>query len=532
MTTATNRAQQADSSSPARATRAGAWLIAGASVALSLVQQCAVTDEVFFSGDAGLKALMARQWTRGDVGPQLNLQAAPWVEQLWNDGLYPFAPPFVFARSGEHLLAFPLAFIALSSPLYAWLGWRGLYVLPLLSLWLAWWAFWKLTDRLALSGAARMLSLAGLGLASFLTPYGSMVWEHAPAVALCVLGAVIALRPDESEPVYARDIAAGVLWGAALWLRLESVCFVAAGLLALRWLGVAPRRWLAMVSGVAIAGISLLVLNLALYGRPLGLHGEQTWDTSEAAIWSMSPGVLLAMMGGELLMRTPVMWLVLLSLALGLLTVRMRPNRRELVIGGWAVVTCVVTASVVPNDGGMQLGPRYLLPALPLIWLWVGLVWDRLALPHVLSRVARAALLVAVLLGVLSNSLGSTGLLRMNYASRVLPLLQSLRERGDRLVVVTHQYMVHDLESLMDERAFVWVHDDSQLLHACELAAEHGIRSFPVLAFSGDKSWLKPRIASSACALELTALGPRGQYALFEARNSARALTASAQPTR
>ena len=35
-------------------------------LALSIVQQCAIPDEVFYSGDGGMKALLAKQFARGD----------------------------------------------------------------------------------------------------------------------------------------------------------------------------------------------------------------------------------------------------------------------------------------------------------------------------------------------------------------------------------------------------------------------------------------------------------------------------------
>jgi len=120
-------------------------------LAPSIAQQCAIPDEVFYSGDGGMKALLAKQFARGDWHADLRLPADPWVEALWRDGLYPFGPPFVYADGERWLVQYPVPFMALSAPFYRWFGFRGLTIVPLLGLWLAWLSTALLLRRLHLA---------------------------------------------------------------------------------------------------------------------------------------------------------------------------------------------------------------------------------------------------------------------------------------------------------------------------------------------------------------------------------------------
>jgi hypothetical protein len=127
--------------------RGGPWLIMLAGAILSLTLVARIPDQVFFSGDGGLKLLLARQFAAGRWACDLQLPAEPWLRQLWEKGAYPFAPPFVYPLRGGHYLAFPVTFPFVTAPFYACFGYYGLYVLPLAGLWLTWLQFHLLCKR-------------------------------------------------------------------------------------------------------------------------------------------------------------------------------------------------------------------------------------------------------------------------------------------------------------------------------------------------------------------------------------------------
>ena len=128
-------------------------------VILSLYLLYHVRDEVFFSGDGGVKALLVKQYCRGEFSDALKLTSETWVEQTWRKGLYPFGPPFVYDLPRGHVVAFPLLFPIISTPFYALLGFRGLYVIPTLSLWILWIRFVSVARHLNLSPRIIAVSL-------------------------------------------------------------------------------------------------------------------------------------------------------------------------------------------------------------------------------------------------------------------------------------------------------------------------------------------------------------------------------------
>src|SRR5919199_4191616 len=108
-------------------------------VLFSLYLQLQIPDEVFFSGDAGPKMLLTKQFASGRFQVDLDLPVEPWVRNLWQSGLYPFEPPFVYQINNRYYIQYPFTFPLISSPFYAFFGWRGVYIIPLISIWIIWW---------------------------------------------------------------------------------------------------------------------------------------------------------------------------------------------------------------------------------------------------------------------------------------------------------------------------------------------------------------------------------------------------------
>ncbi len=199
-------------------------------------------------------------------------------ERLVYDIRYPgrrFDPELQFAHSDQRrglltmragklyfqrLPIFPL----LSLPLFRWLGFRGLYLLP------------------ALGGAASgVLALALLRprdrrfamwmLIAFGSPvyiYATLFWEHTLAVALGLAAAWLAFRISsitQKSPLRKMSgwIAVGLVLGISAYVRLELVIFASASLFA-HWVIGQDGRW-----GPALAGV-MFGLAMLPY-RPL--HG-------------------------------------------------------------------------------------------------------------------------------------------------------------------------------------------------------------------------------------------------------------------
>jgi hypothetical protein len=168
-------------------------------VLFSLYLQLQIPAEVFFSGDAGLKVLLTKQFASGNFKFYLDLPVESWVHNLWASGIYPFEPPFAYNIDNRYYIQYPFTFPLISAPFYTLFGWRGLYIVPLVSLWLIWWRFYIVCRCLHLGSTSIFIGLATLIFASPLTLYGAMFWEHTIAVAIAFYGlSIISIVPPKS----------------------------------------------------------------------------------------------------------------------------------------------------------------------------------------------------------------------------------------------------------------------------------------------------------------------------------------------
>lgn len=65
-------------------------------VIFTLYLQGKIVPGVYFSGDGGLKALLAKQLATDELRFDLITPTASWIHDLWHQGLYPYEPPFVY----------------------------------------------------------------------------------------------------------------------------------------------------------------------------------------------------------------------------------------------------------------------------------------------------------------------------------------------------------------------------------------------------------------------------------------------------
>ena len=202
------------------------WFIIGAGVAFSLYLLGQVPNGVYFSGDGGLKALLAQQLGEGNLRIDLITPDAEWIHQLWENGLYPYEEPFVYYLNDRYYITFPYPFSLITAPFYTLFGERGLYFIPLVSTWLIWIGFNLYCRYVKLSPFQQCLAVFLLIFASNLTLYAGMYWEHTLAVLFCLIGMIILLIPRESVTVK-EAIWAGFFVGLSAWISSEFLAMVA-----------------------------------------------------------------------------------------------------------------------------------------------------------------------------------------------------------------------------------------------------------------------------------------------------------------
>ncbi|MDJ0659028.1 MAG: dolichol-phosphate mannosyltransferase [Crocosphaera sp.] len=276
------------------------WFIIGAGVVFSLFLLGQVPNGVYFSGDGGLKALLAQQLSEGSLRIDLIPPDAEWVRQLWKDGLYPYEEPFVYYLNDRYYITFPYPFSLITAPFYALLGERGLYIVPLVSTWLIWISFNIYCRFLKLSQFQQCLSVFLLVFTSNLTLYSGMYWEHTLAVLFCLIGMIILLIPRESVTLK-EAILSGFFVGLSAWIRSEFLAMIATltflvGVMIIvrllsdfksetdvnlakklkldQFLYLGDKGWIFIITMYANVGL-FFITNKLIYGHSLGIHALQ-----------------------------------------------------------------------------------------------------------------------------------------------------------------------------------------------------------------------------------------------------------------
>ena len=446
------------------------------------------SDAIFYSGDGGLKYLMTKQFLKGDVSPALTLPSTPYLNDPGLNGMFPFDAPFVYAVGNRKVASFPLYFPLASAPFLKALGWRGLYALPAAGVFLT----WVLTLLLLLAaevGTATICTvLVSLMFASPLTLYGGMFWEHAPATFLAGIPLVLVLRKKGAHPTAASLFSLGVLSGAGVFLRPEVLVCVSSALGAcLLCLGNSRiRQILCFSGGVTLATGSFLIANQLIYGHPLGLHSVQV----------LHEGVRLSSLIQEGASRT----LKLLALfhsywPLGLFTLAGLPlafigssrrKRETLACFLVLVISIPLIALIVPNIGGKQWGPRYLLVLIPWAAVTFGLVAEAVMQYRTLWVKAPAWLLLAICLalGMELNTWQGTMNLAEDYRLRILPALRLLEAQPQQVVIVSHQYIAMELSALADTKIFLRVRNEEDISRVKTALLRQGIPSVLFVTFT------------------------------------------------
>ena len=391
-----------------------------AGILFSVYLQLKIPDGVFFSGDAGLKALLAQQFSAGNFRFDLDVPADQWVRDLWKNGLYPFDEPFVYNRFNRYYITFPFTFPLVSAPFHALFGYRGFYIIPLISLWAIWLSFYLACQRLKLKSVSTSIALATLIFASPLSIYSATYWEHTLAVALNFHGISTLLIPG-SQGLSKKDAAlSGILIGLSVWFREEILGLVtllcilvyAASLLMINKLEfLAKSKEFFVISMIATIAV-FFGLNTLIYHHPLGMHSVQIVEKF-SLLDRLSEGLNnLKEMGRDIFYYFPIAFFTILYLPFSLVL----KKRIKLTITMKIVyIICflfivAVALMVPPGAGGKQWGPRFLLVIMPLIALVaiIELKFIRRITRFGLRYIALAIFCVLFLIGVYINTYQGT----------------------------------------------------------------------------------------------------------------------------
>ena len=507
-----------------------------AGILFSVYLQLKIPDGVFFSGDAGLKALLAQQFSAGNFRFDLDVPADQWVRDLWKNGLYPFDEPFVYNRFNRYYITFPFTFPLVSAPFHALFGYRGFYIIPLISLWAIWLSFYLACQRLKLKSVSTSIALATLIFASPLSIYSATYWEHTLAVALNFHGISTLLIPG-SQGLSKKDAAlSGILIGLSVWFREEILGLVtllcilvyAASLLMINKLEfLAKSKEFFVISMIATIAV-FFGLNTLIYHHPLGMHSVQIVEKF-SLLDRLSEGLNnLKEMGRDIFYYFPIAFFTILYLPFSLVL----KKRIKLTITMKIVyIICflfivAVALMVPPGAGGKQWGPRFLLVIMPLIALVaiIELKFIRRITRFGLRYIALAIFCVLFLIGVYINTYQGTEFISENY-QRISPAIQFLRSQPDNVVAMSHQYVAQVLEAGVKNKVFFLAKDTQDLKSLGEALIAQGKQKFIYMCYprrpceipEERPEELKFSLKDQTFTIKLSPLGKFGIYPTYEA---------------
>lgn len=365
-------------------------------ILFSLFLQGQVADGVYFSGDGGLKALLAQQLAGGELRFDLIPPQEAWIQNLWHDGLYPYEEPFIYDVNNKYYITFPYTFPLVTAPFYALFGYRGLYLIPLVSTWIIWFNFAWVGRQLKLNNLIICLGLFALIFASYLSIYSAMYWEHTLAVTLSFAGISIFLIKSYPQGISVKNaLISGCLIGLAVWFRPEFLCLVGllTGLVILATLTVLFKEKIIFLkeinylnqNKIFFLGSMFLtvgtffVTNKLIYNHALGIHGIQAvekvaFQEKLLGAWQNFQGLSLALFD-----YLPIIYLPLIYLIIYLLQ-KCRNNiyLRAILISG-TVILLIISLGFLFTTG--QLGTiknlvKGLLPQLVLGLISIYLLKD------------------------------------------------------------------------------------------------------------------------------------------------------------
>jgi hypothetical protein len=515
-----------------------------ASVLFSLVVASTAREDLFYSGDGGVKFALTRQFARGELHADLRLPAEPWVADLWAHGLYPFEPPFAYEIDGRRYLKDPVFFPLVTAPLLAAFGWPGLYVLPVVSLWAVWIAFLLLARLLQVGPVTSSLALAAIVFASPLTLYGAMYWEHTLAVALSFGG--IALLAADGDARGWRCVAGGALVALSAWFRSEHYWLVAVlALLAVasRPLGLGLRRVPLVLAGLIVPMAALTAVNLALYGHPLGPHAFQITQPLGAVVRATNAAAtawrLLHLLVAYYPLAIPAFAVAIAIAARRLPMDPERPGTAAARLLAWtSLLYVVLVPAILPRpetggDGGKQWGPRFLLVAVPMLCALAALSAPRLQAlrSSALRAVAAVSFAAAFAMGAYRNAWAGTRELERDYAGRMRPLLEFIRSDPARVVAASEQFAAQEMIALADDRRFFFVKSPEDLERLGVAALRNGQGRFLLLSSDVVQGAGPIRADADVLFLSITPIARYGwRHVAHDVRVSRSALNPHSQP--
>jgi len=494
----------------------------------------ALPRKAFFSSDEGLKFIQMQNalrmgWSHfaldypgRDVDPDLTF--------------VPINNPPPLIRDGQIYAVYPIAFPLLTAPLFSLLGYTGLYLIPLASGLLS----PALTARLSrLANLDAVATALVLGLCTPLLFYSLLFWDHTLGVLLST-SALLLVATNLRAPRSWQLLLAGLILGAAVWIRTELYVMLLVVPFAYFFVsGRQARQTLMLGLGILISLLPLWLFQYLTYGNLIGPHLghfaslgnalpvtssrlaiiyylllESNSDPRFVFLYVMAfaaaatvmasprlrhaPSVVAGVFGALIVCSLPnlrqawsgipmggliatVPFLVLVPGLLFRATLTQVDRLLLAICGGYIALVCLTT----PVDPGLQWGPRFLLPVLPLASI-LALRGFASTMQDIRTPNRRA---------VIGVSLASTVVVSVLLQGSSIRLLHLIKNRDRQLIesaaqlpsawVISDEYgYAQYVAPLFYEKVFFYVRGQGDYEQLTEAMFSHGITTYAVATYA------------------------------------------------
>jgi len=438
-----------------------------------------IKEDVFFSGDAGLKFLMVKQIAKGGSFAALHLESPFWVNKIWSQGFYPFKVPFVYDASQGKIVSFPPAFQWLSSWLYKWFGWKGLYILPVISLTGLWFWFIMVMLRAGIKPIIISLGFFLLAFCSPLTFYGAVYWEHTTAILLMFSAVAFLITP---QPSFFYSLLSGMLLGVSVWFRPEMLLL---WLFFITTVLIINRRKSNLTNGIFIASsligiVTFFIFNAVTYSNILGAHSFQLSDPIGFIAYIRWKMVVLTHLNARDIIFFP---LIILIYALAIYNL-LRKSLFPLLISQLTAIIILFSLIVpfaLPNTGGKQWSARYLLPLVPLVITTCSLVLNYIDINKI-KKWSWFVLPPLVAYSLYINVYLAHKTLQNDYAYRVKPGLDFIKNEPYEIIIVQNQYIAQEFAALFEKKQIFLAEDQQSFNKLQQLLKAIGVSNIIYMA--------------------------------------------------
>jgi hypothetical protein len=498
-----------------------------------------VGDRAFWSPDSSIRYVQLVSLLRQRYEDVAAVYPGAWLDP--EARFYPVSKGFAAPRDGKVYLLYPPFFPALVAPFFEAAGRAGLVMVPMVAGFATVWLSWRWLRQFGCWVAQFGTVLVGAGTP--LIVYSVVFWDHSLVTALVTAG--LYLVSTGETPGKWRRLLAGVVLGIGTWFRNEGYVFAAAVLAASA--AALPRRSVASLGAGLVCGAAPgWAMNWHLYGHPLGLKGlagveaararlgglegwlwqralaaydllfsteqfQNAWEPVRAAeslgfvavvvvaalllreglrtrnaVSAVFAGAAVALATAWVVTRpdAEVMGLIPAVPALGALAIWNPSTDRERLVGS-AALLYVLAVVAVGSEGGLQWGPRYLLPAIPALgWLC------SLALARAWrvgdGGMRRALGVCGVLLVSASVAVQVRGLLRVRSQVETGARVEAIFRAVDSPILVTgREGLFRVMGYLYFERVLMSVRDPQELRALVDVFSRHQVRRWTYIPFSG-----------------------------------------------